>query len=543
MRSTSCRLAMRLTALWLLTALGGCYTLRNGPTPKPNRPPAALTDKGWGLPDTIPGVYDYLIDARTGNPSGDTRLELVQPTRIILYDINPFLFQYRLSVNETRIAEASAREFINYAFNITLPDGSASKPPSTTEAAVAPGTTPAAAACAKAKAPLDVLAAELADTSSNIRRRLVAVRAEVRRLDQFYQSQLMDLLDAGRAAPDVRASALAADDSLWALDRVLADGAAALEPSVDEYQRRVGAFAAALDKATAELPACRDLTTTLAESRKQLVADTVRNRVALTSMAQNRARVAENIGTFRPIATDPQRFYLTYFLPAHRTPTNVTILVERRAVKLVGPPPPTQTGTAGAGSAETGKGGAETAAGGNGAASATAAPFDTIGRYALTFGARNHFVMTAGGSWADLAERQYTTLVQVRPLEGGFADTVTTIAYSKNSRGRVGPLITLSTRVVDLTESVRFVDGLHLMFGAGIAATRTIDPNLLAGGAVSFFDERVFLNGGVLVGQLTTVGGGLAVDGRLPRGITTVPTMTRLVARPGAALTFRIVPW
>lgn len=539
-RRSSC-----LVALAVSFAVSGCASLapgaKHGAGTNPQVPPAGpASARVWGRPDAVSGVYDFYIDARTGQTLGAQRFRLDQTVRVVVHDINPFLYNYRLSVDRARIAEASPVEFFNAALGLKL------TVPSTGEKSlIIPGTPKTRASCRVSKQAgrlteqLVVMDSVLRTRDAAINAKIVSLQREAATADKAIQAALRVVFDATQDAMAVHASAGAVDSAVVALDTVYLEKGNEIDSLSTDFEAGVGTFGALRKKGLADFPDCTDLKNLVAEMERQLAKDTLFQHSAREQIGNSRDRIAAMRAVFEPAVTDPLRFYQTYTLPPRRQPTEAEVIVARRALPRVPPSVIARTGRTAEGSATDSAPKAQSAS----ALTPAETPFDTIARHRLVFGDDSHFTAAAGLVWGQIAERDYRTLVEIRPAGGGFADTITTVGYEKNTPGQTAPMLTLNTRVANLERRGWLVDGAHLVLGIGVAATLPTEPKFLLGTALSFFGERVFLNGGAMIGRTERLADGVSINSRLPRGVSNVPTVERVVARPAVALTFRFAPW
>ncbi|CAA9357360.1 MAG: hypothetical protein AVDCRST_MAG89-3516, partial [uncultured Gemmatimonadetes bacterium] len=443
------------------------------------------------------------VEAREG------RYRRSQPVRAVVTDVNPYLFQYRLVVGRTVYAEASAADFFKTSFGLAFQPGSA-------PAAAAPGTPPQIlslfearnlAECTRAETANSLAVSALIDSLNQHRRRLdtgfnslstSAMRAEhlrQARVDSVYDaslpaSRVMERIE--RAVGDVHRFRVHLDSAA----EVLEGGARVFAANTAELTARAEDFRESLEDCggRADVPS----------SLAVFAADSVRYAANLQQVARRRAVIDSVLTRMGSVHTDPTRFYLARLLPAMEGDGEVVVAVQRHAVRD------------------------------------TDTTYHTISEERLIFRERGRFSIAAGITWSPLDVRSYDKVQRLK--NPALADTtVTVIAVTESAPYRVMPTIALNTRLATIPGG-DVVDGVHVTLATGLRPQDDVNLSKLeyfGGLGMSGLGGRVFVSLGALFGRETRLTDGARLGDRIP-STATVPTETRMVARLGSSVTFRL---
>jgi hypothetical protein len=517
---------VRLAALGLLLAspLGAQSTSDN-----------ATKRDTLGLPNDLTEPF-FVFDAVSGSTKSSgtsNKYKQNDHIRIVVRDINPFLFAYRVETKFARLAEASPADFFKLVFDFTIPAGPktdlnvAARVDSTQKGTVVGNE----AACglnvpATVSGPANEAARNhlpewnrLLELQAKINKDLGQVSTNAEAILAVYRDNVRVIFNAGLRASKIQTAALAAANSLNALQLVLFPAETRVSMDVRDYAGLLGRFRTAITSFPGTFPGCATFPrwSSLSET---MVGDTLRYVATVATMGTEAKRAETKEGILRPVASDSQRYYLSTYLPPLTTPHSVQVIVSRKAVSLLAEAPRADSG----------------------GTNPPAPSYDTLGSFFLNVGGHGRMTIAAGATWSDLPTREYGTVSQLAPAADGLpAETTLRITRKEDSQTRIVPMLYLNTQLFDLFPN-QFPMGVHLVFGAGPKVTGQVSVDFLFGGGLSFLGDRVFLNGGVFVGRTQRLSGGLRVGQTVPTG-TTIPIENRTAARPGIAISFRAIPW
>jgi hypothetical protein len=489
-------------------------------------PASYITSDTLGKPNDL-GPRDFVIDAVTGSTTGSLKHRQNAQIRIVVRDINPFLYTYRIESRMYRVAEASPAEFFKGMFELTIPAGPT---PDTLAKISFLLDNPAGCDATVTGAALDAATAAvlthsgkwtvLEDGAEEINRYLEAAALLSGPTLRGYRSHAQRVFHAGLRAPDIQKAALAAADSLGSLARQHAAMIGVLGSRTRAFAQVVKEFRTATATLPAKYPACETFARWSIQSERY-AADTLRHKEGLVAMESQRQAAETNENILRPVATDVQRFYLSVNLPGVTAPHDVRIFLSRKAVSLFSDRP-AFTRTVG---------------------TPPAPAYDTIGTYFLNVGGRGSISFGVGLAWSDVPTREYESITLVVPAgDGAPQSTRNIVGRKEESQGRLVPMLMLNTRLFDVLPESGFPIGVHLVLGAGSKLTGKAAADFLVGGGLSFLGNRIFLNTGLFLGMTSRLGDGFRVGQTIPTG-TTIPIESRRSARPAISVSFRAVPW
>jgi hypothetical protein len=582
------------SVIGLISVAAGCPNLAPAPAPTPqgdhhraSAPDSAPQSKPVGcLRDSVnigfpcpppPRVVDYELDGVTGEGGTTIRFPQSQVVRVVVHDVNPFLFSYDVQVNDVPLGEPSPVQFFGalpFGFQLPLPAAQGTPQVPTT------GTTHAGQGV---RQPVTVRVLDCPDAP-----RLVAIRQDVERIfaaDRGAATELRaanltvknaqkdlrratdSILDARSRAPAVNRNALRAAARLDSLVPALEDRSTAVEDSVASIRQRLpdvidSAKSLAKDPAFAK---CTYLTDSVPAFAARVVKDTTAYTKASQALESVGAKAADQRRTLQMTVSNPQQFYYALLLERYTTPTDVKLSVRRTPAPLIDLSLVAATAS-GPGKPESPDQPRDTPKPGNGSVITTTTttttpqavqdpkkpagdppktdgvqgtPHSSEGRLVtqvrLNFGGASRFVIAAGLIWTDIASRQYSVNSRLAtPTPAQPSDTIANVIGDPTvSRSRVTPMLTLNTRVYR---------PIYATIGAGLRTTGGTELDYVAGSGFSAFDERVLVTGGFYFGQASVLAGGLHVGDRLPAQTTTVPTRNKAIVRFGLGVSYRLLP-
>lgn len=499
-----------LLALSALLATPGCN--RAGIPHRNPVAPAESAARAWIKPPADPGVVDLTIDALHPETTVIPSYDRTSHVRVVLVNINPFRFNYRILAADTAWVEASPAQFFEAILSGSMAGlkGLASQDnPSSNRALFtsfsARGTRPPG--CSDADGPLaeayrdQVIAlmrenSQMGSTMSTLETKIhdyqestaasraVMARTDVGARDVFAAASL----NAARLKPILDT----VTDSVYILPaRITALGqrSVALYPQVT----------AALDKHQTCLSFIE-----YAGLLRNIATDTLILRANLKRLSDWQSKADTSLTFIKRVVEDPRHFHMTRRLEGYRKPVQVVLRAQRKY------------------------------------ADEDTTHYANVFERRLNFGGPPRFSIGVGVAWTDLATRQYAARKQFAPpFQGRPADTVfTVIGVKEVSYNRVVPMLTLNTRLLGWDRPD--VDGLHATLGATIRKDAgTVDPEFLFGGGASGLDERLMLVAGAYVGRTQRLAQGATLGSRLPAG-ESVPVESKIAWRPAIMISFKI---
>lgn len=474
-----------------------------------------------GVPRGDSLIAQVVVDGRTGSVGTNRAFGLAAPVRVVVTNVNPYLFQYRIQTANHTITEANPADFFRIAFGLTLPSGTPPAP-STQSAFETQGTSSPLKAAFVTAAGLDVntdsatcaVATSLINQDRAKVERLEAAHIElytalrstrdtVNAVDSTYRLLVDTLYDATADANTLQRVGSHAE-------RLLRSTAGLMSAAADSLNGSYGGFAAQVARLIAEITPTEQTLRGCGEDpdlvlRLSRVAhDTALFKAGVDSLNAKSQQAVASATNLARINRDPSRFYLTTLLPRSDGPSDITVRVQRHV------------------SADT--------------------SYQTFSETRINFGGTRRFSIGAGLAFSPFAIHDFAALKErVVPSAGQPGDTIVVRLVDKEaSRYRVAPMLTLNTRLFQVQQSGGLIDGLHLSLGAGLRAPADDrDLQYLAGLGVSGFDQRVLVVVGGYGTRETFLLSGHTTGEELP-STGDLPIRKRFRVRFGTALTFRL---
>lgn len=486
----------------LLLVLSACHPQKSSLMPEPAAQPSG-----------------FVVNGVTGDATGRTKYPVRERVEVIVNDVNPFLFQYRVRLNQRTLTEASPADFFRVAFQLSLPDAPAAPPKSDeviffsvpdgqeleeiSAACVSADMKPFEKATADASARLyggEVLL--LQQTSRDLNDKFTALREQFETYDASYRASADTIYNAEQPAENVKAAAASALKVVQSLRQTLEPRTRALKGEVAAMSARVDGLGKALTPLPQQYPYCTSFPRLLMNLRA-LASDTLRYNELVKQLEERRTQAQTVAEGLTLVLTDPTRFRVKRQMPTFETSTDVTVIVERR----------------------------------------TLAAKDTLYRVLaeerINFGGRPRFAIGAGIAWSPLGVREYGVVQRpVAAFPGQPADTLQrVIVATEASSSRLLPMVTLTTRLFSLPG---WVDGGHVLLGTGIRTQGSTDVDFLLAYGMSAFNQRLMLSVGAFAGKRKELAGDYVLGDRLPGAASTVATRSELAWEIGWGLSYRI---
>ena len=490
----------KLASSALCALVAGCATVT-----RPASPPASYPSDAT--------VQDLVIDALHPSASPSPQYSQNARVRIVVANVNPYLFKYRIVASDATWAEVSPAEFFTAILNGGLPtvsagEGVVKEGPAhelkfdyfTERGRIVPPQ-----GCAVQEEPFVNEYKQLLDSLLTQDRELNdtvgKVRTEIGKYEQQGKAQLEIMHDITQPTATVRE---AAEQNRILLSRTLAAVRPALDilpTSVTAFGQRVAKLDPLVATAREKFPNCVafvDLTGHLLAMGR----DTLVLRANANTLTHWRDTAETSLAFMNAVNPDPLRFSLIRVLNAYRSPTDVTIRVQRKAP------------------------------------SSDTTDFASIVQRTLNFGGLPRFSIGAGVAWTSLATEEYEARKIYSPSFQGRTDTViTAVALKESAHNRVSPMLTLSTRLLGFNST--YADGVHATLGATLRKDgSSTAPEFLIGLGLSGLGQRIMVTGGEYFGRTQALVDGVSVGTRLPGG--SVPVDTRIIWEPAVMVSFKI---
>jgi len=447
-----------------------------------------------------------IVDARWLQ-SVQRSFKSTQRVDFILSNTNPFLYRYQLAVRHYPVAETAALDFFKSGFGVSLDPlkpaaAQDTKPIGSCTNSTAKWT---AALFALGIADDDADAAQIAAHAKND-----PVVAESRRLDGN-REKLVATLTTPNAA-DVRLYNTGVELKNLLNDyQTYLDDSKILTPlkTVDNtFADKIRSYSSTVASAKADTPTeCGNVLADYSKRLATFAADTLAVRAAYDALVAAKASAAKLSASTTAILNEPANFYQVVHLGGYEGPMVDSVDIQRQA------------------------------------AAATDQVFKTVSVIAIRFGDRPHLSIGAGVVWAYLPVNGYSPVTRkLTPLSAKPSDTLATVVgVSADSKGRVSPMLVLSTRIFDLRALLKTdeLSGVDVLVGATIRKDQTTAAEFYVGPALGLFNDWVYLSGGAYIGSVTQLSA-INIGDLLPNGSAPVPTTTRLGVAFGAMISFKL---
>jgi hypothetical protein len=480
--------------------------LRSDEAPFPAAPVAVANCTTVCDPTPAPDPKnDFIIDAATGATTGRTKFSRADRTRIIIKNKNPFLYEYRLTIEEKAVEEPGLAAFLDL-----LPIGKGTfdtahaSDKNAATSALAALKTPTANALAPACPLLEGLLTsenKLATSETTLKTTLDALTNAFNSTQDEYNKGKVALTAPGAQCPGLCSDA---NTLLTTLRGYLAaskppfeqfttdaakftERANALHTNVADLQENSAACAAPITNA--RLPQLADHYIEVATTLQK----------GLDKLNEGRKGLDNAAKSIEKVFVTANSFYEVRETGDFDVPTNVNIKLERKQVAQEN------------------------------------AEFGKVIETKLNFGGGARFTL-AGGLVASLLERpEYE---RVSTVVSG--QVVNIVGLKRTSSSRVLPVIMLHTRLYDTRRN--FIDGIH--FSVGLTAkpnSEGTSAEFLIGPSLSFAEGRMFFTAGGYVGKKQELQGSFTVGSQIPKDFADeLPISEHYVWKPGFALTYKI---
>ncbi len=491
-------------------------------------------------PAPDPAYKEFVVDAVSQDATGDKHYQLHDQVRVVVINQNPFLYDYKLEVEEKEIEEAGLAAFLKAFLPIadSIPSAAASSaPPQVEIAKMAASVEAVAAAAQKKKHPCGdlfdqaaALRAVLKAGYENLEMKRPAAAAAVEAAQDEYKVfaakanlEVTSMSDPSTTCPTLPRSARSFVSLVTSYEGsnqlgILGQTLTGFSKLLSEMDQTIGLYRS-LFKDQSET--CRALIAVETAPWKDRV-DAY--RAALTGFETTAEKLETALGEAKKQRDDVQAvlrrpthpFFGSHDLGPYDRPTDVTLKPQRKT----------------AGDAK--------------------AKFADLGPWKLNFGDTARFSISAGLSYSSLDEQSFKVVKGfARDREGNLrmenmAEVFTdVIAIDDESGSRITPLVLLNGRLwrpEPTSKARRWISGVYLSTGlSGKAEGGSLKAELLVGPSLGFIEERLFLTVGAYRGRFEKLADDLFVGGAVPdEAKGAVPTSHESRWTLGVALSYRI---
>ncbi|HEY4100755.1 MAG TPA: hypothetical protein VGM20_07755 [Gemmatimonadales bacterium] len=515
-------------------------------------------------------MSDFQVSGLTGRASEQVAFKRNEIVRVVVTNVNPFLFNYAIAAKDSQIVqEASPLDFFNLAFKplgLSIP----SAPPPRTAAAFSVGQP--LPSCPDGPEPQRAITA-LADNAwlslKKIDTILATTLLDGDRSRSEFDAQAGTIYNSQIAAREVHDAAQRASRALGWLSDSITNDVAVINVLLSVTQSRLDSVRDLVKPNKSKIDvACPKLTATQSELDK----DVGNAQTYLNTLRTERDAARTAYRTFQNTVDDPAAYYAMLMLPRFDKPMDITIRVSRSHVAPAvlftpvddgarspggggadgnssnrsavtatatvtvptanstnGPPDPTSPAPKSSTATGTTPAAKPAAAGGD------QGSLTTLTEQRLHLGGKPEFSIGVGLMVASVSNRQYSAVAS-GPPNAGPGTTTYLVGLTGNNQFRLVPAITLNARLCSLDSKERW--SLHGVFGTGLrtqGAGTSLD--YLAGLAVSPKDSKFMINATVYAGDQQRLGG-LRLGDELPTNTVPVQTSTRVGVAVG--FTFQV---
>jgi hypothetical protein len=463
----------------------------------------SLCDIPVGPKDTA----DFKIDAATGQEKGLSKYQIKDRVRVVIENLNPFVFKYKIEYEEVEIPEPGLA-----LFQTAVLASSGLTPPPTPTPTTSPRVAGAAPTCsdifAQNKSQAETLDLELSSKIVGAQTQITTVESGLR------------LIGTNATAP--RAILLQPAAACTALDNAVTDlkkflSVSSIEPTLRALPGTRKALARKLIHQGGTLDVLKDKLKNsgrCSDAESDGLLKPFKDRLAIyetkvpeleTAIGKSQTKLgeikAERKALGRVVAN---QLHKIGYLGPFDLPTIVTIKVfqKEKAVATF--------------------------------------PGEAYLEYKLRFGGRQRFVMATGIGFSSLEHREFefSPGFELDDMGQPTGEPTRVINLAEDSDSSLGILLALHTRIADCGN--KGVSWCHLTFGASGKLDGDFDVDLLVGWSIGFAEERFFLTLGFYNGRFRELKDGFSVSQALTTGqVETVPVQENRRWRPGVALTYK----
>jgi len=465
-------------------------------------PPAADCSKLCAPTPAPDENKDFIIDASSGTTRGPTRFKKRDRTRIIIDNKNPFLYDYRITVEDHPVEELALAAFLKL---LPIGEGSFEKPKEP-DAKAQQKRNERRARTANACPELDSLLLFEADLSKSLKD-VIAPKLKTLTTGFNATNAAYEQSNAVLTSPTVHCPQLCTEaDTLQSnLNNYLTTTKGdvdSLEDLLSTFKDRANSL-----KTTAQFVSnnSADCAQAVADARLLELADFyigagTKAQSKLDELIKGRKVFADTAKNITTILSTENAFFSVYQKGDFDGPTNVSVKVETKN-KLK-------------------------------ADSEFVSLIDTK----INFGGGPRFALAGGFVFSNLEKPEYE---RVPAVINGATEHI--VGLKENSNTRILPILMLHARLFS-SPKWNYVSGIH--FSLGFTAkpdNEGTDPEFLVGPSISFIEERLFFTFGGYAGRKQELEGNLTVGQKIPTDFgDELPISKHYVWKPGFAITYKI---
>jgi hypothetical protein len=465
------------------------------------------------LPDPKPDdKKDFIIDVRTRETSGKKKFRLNDNARIIVKEMNPFLYEYRVTLKDKPIVESAIATFFSgwplFADQFENPEDKAdSKAKMAASESVACDQLDRQYGTAVGR--IRQLIAELSSAAAQIGRDYTRQKEAYEPVAQKIETDKKVLYDENANCSDVCRTATSIRSTLQQY-----------KPDLEDLSKRISNFkldADLLQRRVEELkeliennprpnpnlppvtgPQCDEVISGFEVLAKGYVTTASGLESGIKKITSGKKMFDAIVKTINDVLSNPNAFYKVYTRGEYSLPTDVEITVERKDLTKE-----------------------------------NATFVKIVDAETINFGGGPRFAVAGGVVVSPLETINFK---RVPALINGQQTTI--VGQDESSNSRILPILMLHGRFL---EGKGPISGFH--FSLGVTAKPTdsgTNVEFLLGPSISFIEERLFFTFGGYAGRRKQLEGNLVPGQELPKDFSDeIPTSNHLVWKPGIALTYK----
>ncbi len=461
------------------------------------------------IPKGQPPRNEVWIDARTGNVDGSRRFRTDDEVRIIIYNVNPFLYAYELKATAAAVNEAALTAFLPF---LGKPVTEALPAVTASDLLGVPFPLPD---CPGLKEALEVLKQNTDNTQNQrttLKNDLKTLKTKHETNKTNYETSRQKLLNPNADCQElcrdsaelltIIGNAVKPDEvnGLQARGATLQDDARSLQSQIRNVRTRFAEAACQTTGVKKMLEDAEDISKTLLADGQNVVKDAQAITEDLKTFDQTKAKVEK-------VRQSPTPFQIEKRIGNFDSTHEVTVELKRKLVE-------------------------------------SKEDAQSIASVKLKFGAGPFFTLSGGMVFSILTKRTYDKVEGFERDRNGIlipgqTATKTIIDLKEESDTRISPLVMLSGRLVPFHGKFGS-DGLHLSFGVTAKNDgQNTNIEFLVGPSVSFLERQLFLTAGGYAGKQQRLAGSL-YRGQPIAADKTITIQNNYQWHFGAAITYKI---
>lgn len=467
-----------------------------GPVPAPPTADCSFLCAPTPPPDV---TKDFIIDAIFGTTSGRTRFNKHDRARIIIRNKNPFLYDYRITIEDQPVEEAALAAFLKL---LPIGEGSFEKPKEPEKKVEAARNAKIANECPGVDSLL-----ELEDNLSKSLADVISAKLKTLTKDFNATNAAYDKSNAVLISPTVRCPQLCteADTLQTNLNNYLTttqDQVESLAEDLSKFKDRANSLKTTALFISTTSPKCAQAVADarLVELAGFYIDAGTKIQSKLDELIKGRKVFADTAKNISTVLSTENAFYSIYEKGDFDGPTNVRVKVETKNKAKAD------------------------------------SEFVSLVEAKVNFGGGPRFALAGGFVFSNLEKPEYQ---RVPAVINGATDHI--VGLKENSNSRILPILILHARMFS-RPNWKYVSGVH--FSLGLTAkpdNEGTDPEFLVGPSISFIEERLFFTFGGYAGRKQELEGNLTLGQKIPTDFgDELPVSKHYVWKPGFAITYKI---